>query len=274
VHLQGPSVIKKVTANIKEALNTGKYTYAIRLDIKSYYASINHKILLQQLAAVFDDPMLLRYLNDIVTIPIDNSGNLELPTSGIPIRSSLSPFFGALYLKPLDEAFAKRDCFYIRYMDDIVILLSSKRQYTKARKQLFAILQKLRLKISPHKTQMGKLRNFHFLGVAIEEPQALRSKIQINADIHSRTCQRALDKVALSHHAVNPATIQRYLSRWALWWTSVVKLDTIHLLDRWTRYCSLREYSLMLYGLGLLLGTEEYGEYRGAAGYCNDKLPQ
>jgi hypothetical protein len=45
--------------------------------------------------------MMLKYLEDIVTIGIDVNANIHLPTKGVPLRSSLSPFFGALYLKEL-----------------------------------------------------------------------------------------------------------------------------------------------------------------------------
>jgi hypothetical protein len=71
---------------------------------------------------------------------------------GIPLRSSLSPFFGALYLFALDKAFEhQRGVFYLRYMDDWVILTKTKRQYQRAKKKMFEVLKALKLKISPTK---------------------------------------------------------------------------------------------------------------------------
>jgi vesicle coat complex subunit len=100
-------------------------------------------------------------------LELDKDGILFSPTVGIPIRSSLSPFFSALYLSPLDKAFEnKNGIFYIRYVDDIIILTETEKQYKKAKKKLFAILRELKLKLSPKKTRIGKLKNgFHFLGV-------------------------------------------------------------------------------------------------------------
>ena len=37
LHLAGPSAIKGATARIKAALSSGRYHYAIRADVKSYY---------------------------------------------------------------------------------------------------------------------------------------------------------------------------------------------------------------------------------------------
>jgi hypothetical protein len=201
LHLAGPNAVKSVTHQITAAMNSGQFQYCIRTDIKSFYASIDRGILLKQLSNEYDDPKLLNYFEGIVNVAIDNGGNVCLPKIGIPLRSSLSPFFGALYLKPLDEAFEKKaGIYYVRYMDDVIILIKNKRQYTKARKVLFSTLRKLKLQVSPKKTWMGKLtRGFHFLGIDYkinEDHQAARTlgeKTQVR--LHKRTHRRALDKV-------------------------------------------------------------------------------
>jgi hypothetical protein len=70
-----------------------------------------------------------------------------------------------VYLTLLDKAFdSKKELLYLRYMDDIVILTKTKRQYQKTKKRLFSILRTLKLTVSPRKTWMGKLsRGFHFV---------------------------------------------------------------------------------------------------------------
>ena len=63
-----------------------------------------------------------------------------------------------VYSSILDKIFTnKKGIFYLRFMDDVIVLIETQRQYAKARKRLFAILKELRLKISPHKTRMGRL---------------------------------------------------------------------------------------------------------------------
>ena len=96
LHLAGPSVIGKTTREIKAALSTGQFHYFCRMDIKGYYASINHGILIDQLHQHYDDPVLLKYLEAIITTGVDVGGQVILPKQGLPLRSSLSPFFGAL----------------------------------------------------------------------------------------------------------------------------------------------------------------------------------
>ena len=183
LHLQGPSGVKKTITRVRDALKNMPYRYSLRLDVKGYYASIDHAILLQQLEKSFADKRLLNYFNAIVTACIDDGGNLISPKKGIPRRSSLSPFFGALYLDPLDRAFENRKgVFYVRYMDDIIILTNSKRQYVQAKKSMYAILKTLKLTLSPSKTAMGLLsKGFHFLGVQFSASQNADNKSSVEA---------------------------------------------------------------------------------------------
>ncbi len=257
MHLAGPSAVKKITDSLRLALNKHDVQFVIRADIRGYYAHIQHDILLKQLFAHYDDPMLRRYLEAIVTIPIDKDGVVFRPTQGIPRGSALSPFFGARYLSKLDHAFANRKgVFYRRYQDDIIILFDHKRQYQRAKKRLYKILRKLRLQLSPHKTRMGRLEpGFHFLGVEVEVPRSPQHKTQVSMTVHTRTCQRDLDRVeAMKADAVDPAIIQRYLIRWATWWHSVVGLGKDALIQQWSLYAEDVQPSAAWIGRGLLLG--------------------
>ena len=111
-----------------------------------------------QLKTYFKDPTLLRYLDAIVNHAIDDGGNLTLPTKGIPLRSSLSNFFGALYLKALDEAFSNREgIFYARYQDDIILLFRNERQFQRGKRRMYRVLDSLTLTLSHSKSKMGAI---------------------------------------------------------------------------------------------------------------------
>lgn len=173
VHLNGPSQGSvQATQQIKAALGSGPFNYFMRLDIKGHYASIQHDILFKQIKDTFNDPRLILYFDQIIHHTVYDAGNYTTPTQSIPMRSSLSPFFDALYLKPLDEAFSNRDnVFYVRTMNDIFILFKTKRQFLRARKRIFGILRQLKLVISPNKSSMGKLEGkaLHFLRSEISD---------------------------------------------------------------------------------------------------------
>ena len=157
-HLSGPSGVKQALSTLKRAVENKTFRYFFRLDIKDYYASIDRHILLTLMEKHFHDPRLRHYLGSIIHIPIIDEGVYHRPQKGIARRSSLSPFFGALYLSPLDQAFEKTTgTFYARYQDDIIILTRSKSQFCRAKRRIKKILSTLKLVLSPHKSKMGLL---------------------------------------------------------------------------------------------------------------------
>lgn len=255
-HLKGPHGVKLALRHIRNALETSAFAYAIRIDIKGYYASISHPILIQQCLQHFHDPKVQRYLVDIITHAVDHGGDIFLPRVGIPRRSCFSPSFGALYLLPLDLAFEQRTgCLYVRFMDDVLILFRTKRQFQKGRRVLFQILRDLKLKASPRKTWMGKLlHGFHFLGVRFSVSKPKEQSHRLSISIHTRSCARALDQVkALISDAGDLATLQRYLAAWGRWWASSVSpLSFETLLSAWIVHTRGREPSLVWLGSGLL----------------------
>ena len=207
LHLQGPNGVYTAHTWITNVLKAKPYHYILRLDIKGYYASINHQILYQQLQDQFDDPRLLRYFKDIVFYDIERFGYSTPAKQGIPRQSSLSGFFAALYLSPLDQCFENRTgmC-YLRYNDDIIILTQSKRQYAKAKRDVNRILSQLKLSLSKSKSYMGPIKHgFHFLGyqytpAVLHSVPRSRSEHQVTwkVSLHRRTFHRAIDKALSS----------------------------------------------------------------------------
>lgn len=247
---------KKCLRDIHQMLTRQHFEYAIRIDIKSYYASIDRGILLQQLNHYFKDPILSHYFDQIVNIPVDRNAAIINKSKGIPRRSTLSPFFGTLYLMPLLNALQQRkgcECFL--YMDDLLVLVKTRRQYQQARKILFQQLDQLKLKLSPKKSKMGKLNQFHFLGLEFRLSQNNEKQNQIHVRLHAKTCTRALSRVkALSENSVHPEHKQRYLRLWGRWWSTIIRpVSFTASLQQWICHClRLFEVSAAWLARGLL----------------------
>ena len=69
-HLKGPNGAKDAISFLTKAFKNETFHYFLGVDIKSYYASIRHDILITQIKAHFKDPRVIKYLEDIITIPI------------------------------------------------------------------------------------------------------------------------------------------------------------------------------------------------------------
>lgn len=273
-HLQGPNAVKVVIQKTIDALTNKNFRYFIRADIKSYYASIDRKILTKQVEEIFDDTRIIKYLKDIINIPVIKFATFFTPDKGIPTRSSLSNFFSALYLKPLDVAFEKIEgVYYFRFVDDILILATTKRQYLKARKRLQKVLSQLKLVLSKRKTKMGELKSgFHFLGIEFVVPQSqqiLKNPLVSTSGnkheepsppsiaLHDRTPRRSLDKVnRMKADAVNPEKVQGYVSKWSKWWARVCdpKINYLDCINHWINYArTIEEFKPYVWlGSGLI----------------------
>lgn len=132
--------LKKLKAAIQnDVLGT---QYCLKLDVKKYYPSIDHNILKAKYRRIFKDKDLLWLLDEIID---STPGDV-----GIPIGNYLSQYSGNFYLSSFDHWIkeVKKVKYYFRYMDDIVILGSSKEELHKLRKEVDEYLRnKLKLNI-------------------------------------------------------------------------------------------------------------------------------
>ena len=113
--------------------------FVFRTDVKWYYSSVDHDILYAQLQQYIGDAKVLDLLWQYMHRRIYHDGLYEDVRRGIPMGCPLSPLMAAIYLKPLDERMGKKGWFYIRFMDDWVVLAPSagncERQYGASTKR-------------------------------------------------------------------------------------------------------------------------------------------
>lgn len=117
-HLQGKR--KEVWIPSVLVLDPENTAYCLKIDARKYYPSINHEILKQKYRGLFKDKELIWLLDEV----IDSTDG----DTGIPIGNYLSQYSGNFYLSSFDHWVkeVKGVKYYWRYMDDIVILGSSK----------------------------------------------------------------------------------------------------------------------------------------------------
>jgi RNA-directed DNA polymerase len=84
---------------------------------------------------------------------------------GIPRGASLSPLLPAFYLLELDRRLESLEVKYFRYMDDILILATTRWKLREAIRALNQTFDGLKLARHPEKTFIGRIeRGFDFLG--------------------------------------------------------------------------------------------------------------
>jgi len=166
-HLKGPSGVRLATARVRKVLALQNPKYIIRADIKSFYKSIPHRQLVDDIKTLYDDKKVQNMLEEIITNPIETPRGCQNPDHGLALRGPLSQFFSGIYLKPLDDAYNTMNVTYLRYQDDILILCHSIRQLNRCKQVMMSVLKERRLSLSPKKTRIGRIeKGFHFLGIS------------------------------------------------------------------------------------------------------------
>lgn len=164
---------KLVSYSRKVSKNYSQDCWALKCDIKRFFDSTNHDILLKIIKRKIEDPDLLWLLEEI----IEGFGEEK----GIPIGNLTSQLFANIYLNELDQ-FVKHKLkikYYLRYADDF-LLLDPKREtlasYISVLEKFLA--ENLNLSLHPDKVSLRKLSwGIDFVGyVARPYHQVLRNK--------------------------------------------------------------------------------------------------
>jgi len=121
-------------------------TFVFRTDVKSYYESINHEILLAKLSVNIKYKMVMNLLSQYLKRSIESGGLFKDIRQGISSGCPLSPLIWSFYLYELDEEIEGKPVFYRRYMDDIIVLSLTRWRLRKAIKTVNQHFEKLKLK--------------------------------------------------------------------------------------------------------------------------------
>ena len=109
---------KGVHLAVKRAAKyTRQWPWYLKMDIRQFFASIDHSILKGQLARLFKEHKLLGIFDQII------DSYHRLGTKGLPIGNLSSQYFANHYLTTLDHHIKEvwKAKAYVRYMDDLVI---------------------------------------------------------------------------------------------------------------------------------------------------------
>jgi RNA-directed DNA polymerase len=141
------------------------HRFVLRTDVKSYYASIDHHRLFDQLAEVIKDRSVLSLLWLYLRRTVEHGGLFCDHRQGISRGCALSPLIGAFFLRRLDERMSRLGLFYVRFMDDILVLAPTRWKLRKAVAVVNRGLDALGLAKHPDKTFIGRIeKGFDFLG--------------------------------------------------------------------------------------------------------------
>jgi len=158
-----------------------RYPYVWKCDIQQFFPSVDHRVLLSQIARKIKDPNVMWLCDQIlchspathfrrVLFPGDDLfTGIERPC-GLPIGNQTSQFFANVYMNPLDHFIAEtcRRSAYVRYVDDFLVFADRSGDLVELRKRVADFCEGLRLKLHPRKNTIQRCQDgIRFLGFRV-----------------------------------------------------------------------------------------------------------
>ncbi|PIS21737.1 hypothetical protein COT51_01160 [candidate division WWE3 bacterium CG08_land_8_20_14_0_20_41_15] len=149
---------------LKVSQNNTRTCWVLKCDIRKFFASIDHKVLIDILKKFIGDTDVLRLIEQIV-----ESFNTESKAgTGLPLGNLTSQLLVNIYMNELDH-FVKRELkakYYICYADDFVLLSDDKRYLENLLPRISDFLETtLKLSLHPDKVCIKTLASgVDFLG--------------------------------------------------------------------------------------------------------------
>ncbi len=185
----------------------GKNTFVLKCDIQKYFQSIDHEILLNMISRKIRCEQTRWLIRKIISSRHDETYAFYFPGDslftpclrkrGIPIGNLTSQFFANVYLNEFDHYLKETlGCkYYIRYVDDFVVLHNSKDFLHDVKKGIEEYLETLRLRLHSRKCRMYRVHDgITFLGYRVFPTHRLLKKD------NALRARRRLKKLSSQYH--------------------------------------------------------------------------
>lgn len=152
----------------KASRNNMRKCFVLKADIKKYFEKVNHSVLIGIIKKKIKDNHILWLIRKILNNCVGGGGRTK---EGMPLGNLTSQFFANIYLNELDQ-FVKHRLnakYYIRYVDDFVILDHNKQILERYKEEInYFLKNQLKIELHPDKSKIFLLgESLNFLGFRV-----------------------------------------------------------------------------------------------------------
>ena len=210
-------------------------TYVVDIDLAKFFDEVNHERLMSRLSDRIGDSLLLKLIHRYLRSGVLSGGLVSQRTKGTPQGSPLSPLLSNIVLDELDMELSMRGHHYVRYADDVVIVVGSLQSAERVQQSITTYIEtRLRLKVNAAKSRICRPLDLNYLGhrftnggeILLSESSEARLKDKI------RTCTqrnrgRKLEAVI--------AELNTKLRGWLNYFKLAKMKNRLRSLDSWIR---------------------------------------
>lgn len=175
------------------------YKVVVDCDLKQCFDTLNHGKLMYHLEQFIQDKAILKIIRKfLMSGVIDLSGELVESKTGAPQGGVLSPLLSNVYLHELDKELEKRGHHFVRYADDFVIYVRTKRAGERVLESVSRFIEReLKLIVNTDKSKVGSPTRLKFLSCLMKQVNGTcrfiptkEAKKKFRAELKRRTSRK------------------------------------------------------------------------------------
>ncbi len=211
------------------------YRHVVDLDLKTFFDEVCHDRLMWLLSTRIGDKRLLALIGRFLRVGLMQGGLVSQRTKGTPQGSPLSPLLSNVVLDELDKILEVRGHRFVRYADDLIIMVRSKAAAQRVKESTTAYIEgRMRLKVNRQKSRICRPQELNFLGHSILSGGRLglsqKSESRLEAKLRSLTRRNRGISLERMVQEVNTA-----LRGWLNYFRHARMKKRLERLDGWIR---------------------------------------
>jgi hypothetical protein len=213
---------------VNHVSESGQKWYYLKMDVEKFFYRIDHEILMKIIGKKVGDKKTVRIMEHYICeaskpfgLPLGVKNPMDIPESemlwdvGITIGGGLSHMHGNMYLDPMDQL-AKRGMgihYYIRYMDDVIILSDNKEDLHRYKNEFTNFLgDELKLRLNSKTAIRPVSQGMEFVGFQIHPGYVrLRKGTSLRMKRHLKDIQERYRNYEITFERANQ-TVQSYIA--------------------------------------------------------------
>jgi group II intron reverse transcriptase/maturase len=144
------------------------YNHVVDLDLEKFFDKVNHDRMMWLLGTRIGDKRVLSLIGKFLRSGIMQDGLISQRLQGTPQGSPLSPILSNIVLDELDKELEVRGHRFVRYADDLIILVKSEEAAKRVMKSITDFIEnRMLLKVNREKSRVCRPYKLNFLGYTI-----------------------------------------------------------------------------------------------------------
>jgi len=229
---QAHQAVRQARSYIREG-----YGWVIDLDLEKFFNRVNHDKLMHLIGKKDRDGRILHLIRRYLQAGIMENGLVTANREGTPQGGPLSPLLSNIMLDQLDNELERRGIRFVRYADDCMIFVKSRKAGMRVMESITHFIEKkLGLKVNREKTAIDRPWRRDYLGFSFTPGKDVKIRIakksvkKFKQRVRELTCRSK--SISMGHRIEK---LNQYLMGWCGYFSLAETPSVFKALDGWIR---------------------------------------